>query len=43
MKQKLTKKELSDKLLSTGLTIKGKPKDLQRAANNIRLPIEETK
>ena len=42
-KQKLTKKELSDKLLSTGLTVKGKLKDLQRAASNIGLPIEETK
>ena len=39
----LTKKELSDKLLSSGLTIKGKLKDLQRAASNIRLPIEEMK
>ena len=41
VKKKLTKKELSERLLTCGITMKGKLADLQRAATNHGLPIEE--
>jgi hypothetical protein len=41
VKKKFTKKELSERLLTCGITMKGKLADLQRAATNHGLPIEE--
>ncbi len=41
MKKKLTKKELSEWLLTCGITMKRKLADLQRAASNHGLPIKE--
>jgi hypothetical protein len=40
-KRKLTKKELSQRLLTCGITMKGRLSDLQKAAINHGIPLEE--
>jgi hypothetical protein len=40
-KRKLTKKELSQQLLTCGITMKGRLSDLQKAAINHGIPLEE--